>query len=109
MKKALLLAPMGSVHRRFNKANIEALKDLSYEVHLLANFSDGDGAESKNSFFAKNCEENGIKIHSIPFSRHSLLKNIKYVKSIKKLFKEEEFDIIHAHTETGGLLQHEDG
>jgi hypothetical protein len=38
--KALLLSPMGSVHRRFNKANIDALRELGYDVELAANFSE---------------------------------------------------------------------
>ena len=39
MKKALMIAPMASLHRRFNGVNIKVLKDLGYEVHLAANFS----------------------------------------------------------------------
>lgn len=101
--KALLLAPMGSVHRRFNKANINALKDIGYEVHLAANFADSDGAENKNQEFVKECENNGIIIHSLPFKRHSLLGNLSQIKRVRKLIS-ADFDIIHAHTETGGLL-----
>lgn len=104
MKKALLFAPMGSVHRRFNKVNIDVLLKGGYEVHLLANFENNEGAESKNVEFSKECEKRGIIIHSLPFYRHSLFKNIKLVKEIKKIISVESFDIIHAHTETGGLL-----
>ena len=43
--KALMLAPMGSVHRRFNKANIDALLALGYDVELCANFENGEGPE----------------------------------------------------------------
>lgn len=104
MKKALLFAPMGSVHRRFNKANIQALQELGYEVHLLANFSDGDGPETHNSEFSHECIIEGIKIHSLPFHRGSLFKNIKLLPLIKKILNKEHFEIVHSHTETGGIL-----
>lgn len=100
MKKALLLAPMSSVHERFNIANIGALSELGYEIHLAANFSIDDHAKS----YKEECQKKGIIIHGFPFSRHSLKKNIKYVTDIKQLLRNESFDIVHAHTETGGLL-----
>lgn len=102
MKKALLIAPMGSVYRRFNKANISALIDLGYEVHLLANFESNVDSENLNKDFVNKCIENGIQIHSLPYQRHSLLKNIKLIKATKNVLKSEKFDIVHAHTETGG-------
>ncbi len=98
------MAPMGSVHRRFNKANIEALKECGYEVHLLANFSVGDGPEVHNADFVKECEGKGIYTHSLPFSRGSLLKNINLISSINSLIQSHGFQIVHTHTETGGIL-----
>lgn len=102
--KALLLAPMGSVHRRFNKANISALKSLGYEVELCANFENGDGPEIHNQKYVKECAERGIITYSIPFARHSLNGNIKCLPQLKKLLREGHYDIVHTHTETGGLL-----
>lgn len=103
-KKALLMAPMGSVHRRFNKANIEALKECGYEVHLLANFSVGEGPELHNADYVKECEKNGIHTHSLPFSRGSLFKNINLISGINSLLETNKFQIVHTHTETGGIL-----
>lgn len=104
MKKALLMAPMGSVHRRFNMLNIEALQAKGYEVHLLANFELGEGTEHQNAEFAQICREKGIVVHSLPFKRHSLLGNIRLIKKIKELLQKESFSVVHTHTETGGLL-----
>lgn len=104
MRKALLFAPMGSVHRRFNKANIVALQECGFEIHLLANFNDNVGAEQLNSDFATSCKKNNIKIHSFPFKRSSLFKNLKLLKYIRSLLRDYDYDIVHAHTETGGLL-----
>ncbi len=104
MKKALMIAPMASVHRRFNKSNISALQKLGYEVHLAANFNNGEGSEQLNEKYQKECEEKGIVTHSIPFVRAVGKKNITLVKKLASLIKSESFDIVHAHTETGGLL-----
>lgn len=100
MKKALLFAPMSSVHERFNIANIQALRELDYEVHLLANFSCDEHANE----YKEKCIEQGLVIHDIPFSRHSLKSNLRFIKQIKSLIVDTQFDIVHAHTETGGIL-----
>lgn len=104
MKKALMLAPMGSVHRRFNRANIEALQSLGYQVELAANFENGDGPEVHNQQYVGECQEKGIITHSIPFERHSLTGSLKCMPQVKQLLKEGQYDIVHAHTETGGLI-----
>lgn len=104
MKKILLLSPTGSIHSRFNTANIKAIDKLGYELHLLANFENGPGPEGKNEAFAKSCIEQGYFVHNFPFSRGGALKNIAYVSELKKFLRKEKFDIVHAHTETGGLL-----
>lgn len=99
-----MLAPMGSVHRRFNKANIEALKSLGYQIELVANFENGDGPEVHNQEYVAECTKNGIVTHSIPFARHSLTGSLKCLPQVKKLLKEGRYAIVHAHTETGGLI-----
>ena len=102
--KALLMAPMGSVHRRFNGCNIAALQDLGYDVHLLANFDNGEGPEQRNQEFAAQCQEQGIATHSLPYHRHELKGNLILVRPTRELLSREHYDLVHAHTETGGLL-----
>lgn len=104
MKKALMLSPMGSVHRRFNKANIDALHALGYVVELAANFENGEGPEVHNQKYVGECSEKGIKTHSIPFKRHSLSGSLKCLPQLKQLLRNGQYDIVHTHTETGGLL-----
>lgn len=103
-KKAFMLAPMGSVHRRFNKANIIALQSLGYEVDLCANFENADGPEIHNQGYINECKDRGIGVHSIPFQRHSLSGALKCLPDLKNILASSNYDIIHAHTETGGLL-----
>ena len=102
--KALLLAPMGSVHRRFNQVNISALRSLGYEVHLAANFENGEGTESQNAAYVRECLGKGIITYHIPYQRHEIRRNIHLISPTRELIKREHFDIIHAHTETGGLI-----
>lgn len=104
MKRALLLAPMGSVHRRFNKANIAALQSLGLQVELCANFENGNGPEIHNQDYVEECEKRGIRTHSIPFARHSLTGSLKCLHQLKELLSREQYDLVHTHTETGGLL-----
>ena len=99
-----MLAPMGSVHRRFNRANIDALKSLGYQIELVANFENGEGPEVHNQKYVAECTKNGIVTHSIPFARHSLTGSLKCLPLVKELLKEGQYDIVHAHTETGGLI-----
>ena len=79
---------MGSVHRRFNRANIEALQGLGYQVELAANFENGDGPEVHNQQYVGECKEKGIITHSIPFKRHSLTGSLKCMPQVKQLLKE---------------------
>lgn len=104
MKKALMLAPMGSVHRRFNKTNIEILQTLGYQVELVANFQDGEGPEVYNQSYVNECNANGVVTHCIPFERHSLIGCLKCMPQVLQLLKSRHYDIVHAHTETGGFI-----
>lgn len=104
MKKALMLAPMGSVHRRFNSANIEALQSLGYKVELAANFNNGEGPEQQNQHYVLECKEKGVVTHSIPFQRRSFTGTLRCMRQIRNLLKSGGYDIVHTHTETGGLI-----
>lgn len=104
MKTMLLLAPMGSIHTRFNLANIEAIRQLNYKLTIVANFDVCDGPEKHNMLFAEKWKGEGIEVISFPFVRHSLLGNLRLVSQLRKFLKERRFDFIHTHTETGGLL-----
>lgn len=104
MKKALLIAPMASLHRRFNGLNVDVLKSKGYEVHIAANFNVCEGSEAANAKYEEQCRNNGIVTHNMDFYRAADLKNFRVVRELKKLLNTNEYDIVHAHSETGGLL-----
>ena len=103
MKKALLISPAPSVHERFNQANMDVLRELSIQVHAAANF-EAAGAGGEQSVFSHKLEKRDVVCHHIPFYRRSFIKNIPAIKSLRTLIQKERFSIIHAHTETGGLV-----
>ena len=102
--KVLLLAPMGSVHRQHNKANISALKQLGAEISLLANFTTAFPREKQNAEFVKKCISDNVNIINIPFKRGGFFYNIKYIPKVVSIIRSENYNIVHAHTETGGLF-----
>lgn len=100
MKKILLLAPMASVHENFNIANIRALAALGCEIHLAANFQ----MDTHTQQYAGQMRERGVATHHIPFTRASLKENLVCIPAIRELLQREQYDVVHCHTETGGLL-----
>ena len=85
MKKVLLLAPMGSIHTRFNLANIEAIRQLGYQLTIVANFEAIDGPEKNNALRSKEWQEEGFKVISYPFVRYSLIGNIRLIPKLREL------------------------
>lgn len=103
MKKALMIAPAASVLRNFCSVNIKCLKELGYEIHLAANFEDEDEKKQKQyDEFLKKCKSDGINAINIKFYRKSLFKNLATLRTLRMMMK--DFDVIHCHTETGGML-----
>ncbi len=100
MKRVLLIAPMSSVIERFCAANFCALKENECEIEVAANFC----CNEHDREYRERLENEGFKAHQIPFVRSSLLGNLKNVKEIKKVLREGNFDLVHCHTETGGIL-----
>ena len=102
--KALLLAPMGSVHRQHNRANIVSLQKLGYDVSLAANFASNEPRERQNIEFVEFCKAENIKIIHIPFKRGGFFSNLLLLPLLNRILKIGQYDIVHAHTETGGLI-----
>ena len=76
----ILVVASTMVHiNNFHKEYIEALKEEGNQVYVMAK---GEGAD-----------------FNIPFEKKALsLKNLSLVKEIKKILKEEDFDVAYLHT-----------
>ena len=107
MKKALMLSSVASMIDQFNMENINILKNLGYEVHVLANFSFGNTtSDERTKEFKKELEDMGIKVYNVPIPRKitAIKEMISSYKKIKEICKENNYDILHCHSPIGGVL-----
>lgn len=107
MKKALMLSSVASMIDQFNMENIKILKNLGYEVHVLANFSFGNTTSvERTKGFKKELEDMGIKVYNVPIPRKitAIKEMISSYKKIKEICKENKYDILHCHSPIGGVL-----
>ncbi|MDY4077594.1 MAG: glycosyltransferase family 4 protein [Clostridium sp.] len=107
MKKALMLSSVASMIDQFNMENIKILKNLGYEVHVLANFSFGNTtSDERTKEFKKELEDMGIKVYNVPIPRKitAIKEMISSYKKIKEICKENKYDILHCHSPIGGVL-----
>jgi len=75
---------------------LELLRKSGYEVHLVS---------SREGFSEGVVEKTGLKLHFIPMSRQIRpWEDLKSVRHLRRLFREEKFDIVHTHTAKAGVL-----
>ena len=96
MKKKILFTATVWIFFDFLKHDIRMLHDNGWEVHAATNFN----------HINKPIEVDGIVVkHQIDFSRSPLGRdNIKAYRQLRKLLREEHFDIIHCHTVIASVL-----
>lgn len=96
-KKVLFTATVVKTHINvFHLPYLKWFKEQGYEVHVAA----------KNDFVNEPCIiPNCDKFYDINFARFPFSKtNIKAYKQLKKIIKENNYDIIHCHTPVAGVL-----
>lgn len=101
MKKVLLVATVGGFVPQFELNDVKILQNMGYEVHYCANF--------KRMVYDVDTEvfkKHDIKLHQIDIygSPKRLYANIKAFLQLKKIIREEKFDLIHCHTPMGSAL-----
>ncbi len=97
MKKILIVATVQSHVAQFHNRTIKALKEQGYIVHVAAK----DNLKEKDTLKIEQAD----KIFDFPFARSPLsFTNIKAYKMLKKLLKENGYDVIYCHTPVGGAL-----
>lgn len=97
MKKKILYAASVFLHfRAFHKPFMKDLMEKGYEVYAVANDTDGS---------KKELEEMGVKCFSVFFERSPLNRsNLKAISSLKRIFKNNYFDLIHVHTPVAAFI-----
>lgn len=106
MKKALMVASVASMIKQFNMQNIILLQEMGYKVTVAANFEGLDHAPKKSSLeLIENLERIGVNTIQIGMDRSPLkFKNFKAYSELRKLIKENEYDLIHCQSPVGGVL-----
>ncbi len=97
MKKVLYTATVLSHVCQFHLPYLKEFKENGYEVHVAAknNLAEKNGLELKYA----------DKFIEMPFSRSpKSLQNLKALKQLKKLLKEEYYDLIVCNTPMGGII-----
>ena len=98
MKKILLTATVQSHICQFHRPLVEMLRENGEcEIHVAAR----DNLAEKNGLKLDFAD----KVFNIPFSRSPFNKNnITAYKQLKKIIEEENYDIIHCNTPSGGVV-----
>lgn len=95
--KILFVATVQSHIAQFHTGAIELLKEEEFEVHVAAR----NNLNEKNGLALPTC----TKVYDIPFDRSPFSrKNISAYKQLKRIIREEKYNIIHCNTPVGGLL-----
>lgn len=106
MKKALILASVSSMIQQFNMNNIAILEDMGYDVHVLANFTNGGTlTETKSKAFHQELTARGVTVFDVGINRSVLKKdNLDAYKVIKRIMDKENYALIHCHSPIGGVM-----
>lgn len=107
MKRMLMLASVASMIEQFNMSNIELLKSMGYEVDVATNFKKGSTfGEDVSSAFMEKLKSMNIRPFQIDFDRNvfNLGADLKALKQVEKLVKENDYSFIHCHSPIGGVI-----
>lgn len=96
-KKVLLIATVQSHIGQFHKPLMKLLKDYGWEVHVAAR----DNLAEKDHLQL----EYPDRVFDIPFQRSPFApRNLTAWRMLRKLLREEHYDVIHCNTPVGGVL-----
>lgn len=102
-----MLASVASMLDQFNRNNIELLGKLGYQVDIACNFEEGNTSGDEQVLaFRNQMEEDGVETIQIPIPRKisAVGKILKSYRMVKKLVKENHYDIVHCHSPIGGVI-----
>lgn len=100
MKKVLIITTVSGFLPQFEKNNVKLLREAGCEIHYASNF--------KNPVYTF-CEEDlkaqGIRLHQIDIAKspRKLLANLRAVRQLLRVIRENRIDIVHCHNPMGGV------
>lgn len=99
--KVLIVTTVSGFLPQFEMNNVRLLHGAGYKVHYAANYN--------NPVYGKDngrLDNTGIIRHQIDFVRSpfKILRHIKSYRQLKRLMKEQQFDMVHCHTPVGGAI-----
>ena len=100
MKKALIVTTVSGFVPQFEMNNVRLLQELGYEVHYASNFS-----VPMYPIDEEKLKREGIILHHIPIQKEPVRfwKNLRAVRSLKKLIREEGISLVHCHNPMGSV------
>lgn len=107
MPKVLITATVASMIDLFNMNNIEILQNMGYEVHVAANFVNGNvTSNSRLIEFKKELDKKKVKYYNIEFSRDAfdLKTHFQTYKEFLNLCKINDYEFIHTQTPIAGAI-----
>lgn len=106
MKKALQVASVASMIDQFTMPNIDILKELGYEVDVVANFDFGStSSKERVEEFQKELNALNVNVFNLLFNRKIFdVCNIQVYKQLKQLIDLNSYEIIHCHSPIGGVI-----
>lgn len=99
-EKILIVASVWGFAAKFEAGDIRILKELGYEVHFASN-------QSNPIFqFPEDVYENmGVAYHDTDIwqSPFGISHNIRAIRQIRRIIRQEKIQVLHCHTPSGGL------
>ena len=100
MEKILFISNIAKKVGSFSIASLEAAKECGMQFHMAANWN-----QAGDEQIQADEKEYNVRIHNIALARSPYsLTNIKGLKQLISVIKEEDIDYIHCNTPIGGLI-----
>lgn len=99
-KRALLVTTVSGFIPQFQMHTVKFLQCKGYEVHYASNYNMPFYGEDNSRLDGTSIIRHQIDFARSPYSKQTI---IAY-KQLKKLMKDNQFDLVHCHTPMGGVL-----
>jgi len=101
MKKVLFITTISGFLQQFEMNDVNILQKAGYEVHYATNF---DNPIYEVDIHA--LTQQGIVLHQVDIQKSPgrFIQNMRAFRQIRRLIRQEKFNIIHCHNPMGGVL-----